>query len=163
METVMREALTSVAVAAAVDADSAVDRLRMRTCCSSLRVRLSVCVAFSPQQQPILLCRSLSAKSQLLRRRRSQSQSAPPSTFVFNSVWWLWLTSTGMWIFCMRASLQTCATRSTTTTRSLAPLWNRLLRLLRHRHLVFAFACLPAFVCAFCCECASECECVHRA
>lgn len=44
METVMREALTSVAVAAAVDADSAVDRLRMRTCCSSLRVRLSVCV-----------------------------------------------------------------------------------------------------------------------
>lgn len=43
METVMREALTSVAVAAAaaVDADRAVDRLRMRTCCSSLRVRLS--------------------------------------------------------------------------------------------------------------------------
>lgn len=150
----MREALTSVA--AAVDADSAVDRLRMRTCCSSLRVRLCVylcvcacvCVAFSPRQQlPILLCRSLSAKSQLLRRRRSQSQSASPSMFVFNSVWWLWLTSTGVWIFCMRASLQTCATRSTTTTRSLAPLWNRLLRLLRHRHLVFAFACLPACAC----------------
>lgn len=150
----MREALTSVAVAAAaaVDADSAVDRLRMRTCCSSLRVRLSlsayvcVCVAFSPRQLlPILLCRSLSAKSQLLRRRRSQSQSTPPSTFVFSSVWWLWLTSTGVLIFCMRASLQTCATRSKTTTRSLAPLWNRLLRLLRHRHrhLVFAFACLP--------------------
>lgn len=136
METVMREALTSVAAAVAVDADRAVDRLRMRTCCSSLRVRLSlsacvcvrVCVAFSPRQLlPILLCRSLSAKSQLLRRRRLQSQSTPPSpspsTFVFSSVWWLWLTSTGVWIFCMRASLQTCATRSTTTTRSLAPLW----------------------------------------
>lgn len=50
METVMREALTSVAVAAAVavDADRAVDRLRMRTCCSSLRVRLSLRVCVLP-------------------------------------------------------------------------------------------------------------------
>lgn len=100
METVMREALTSVAAAAAaaVDADSAVDRLRMRTCCSSLRVRLSlsasvcVCVCVLPSLLDSyyqfcfvvlwaqnLSCCDVDVRSRSQRRRHRQRLSSAPS------------------------------------------------------------------------------------